>query len=146
MKCCLLSRLDLYVAGRCSWTFLGPRSYFGKPWLTSVGLCRETAVSLFFSAYFCFTPRAANSESLLLPANLRTYSHGLCFFIPRLLLQLAHSNCYHTTDGKFHLGFLLLTNGWFVDVFFPPLLQSISLCGPRTLCTQSRLCRNNRTC
>lgn len=68
----------------------------------------------FFSQYFVLTPRAANSKSLLLPANLcsRTVM-DFCFFIRHLVLQPAHSNCYHTADGKFHLGFFT-ANKWLV--------------------------------
>lgn len=131
---------------------------FNFPWAKSAQLFWKTFtdvcwimqgnrhVTFFFHSIFVLLLklRTVNPfSSQPTPACIQSWISA--FIIRHLVLQLAHSNCYHTTDGKFHLGFLLLTNGCFVDVFFS-LLQSISLCGLWMLRTQSRVCRENRMC
>lgn len=114
----------LYVQGTLQFNFPRAKStqLFWKNlhWRLSDYAGKPQCLSFFSHSIFVLLLklRTVNPFSFQ-PTWLRTVM-DFCFFIRHLVLQLAHSNCYHTADGKFHLGFLLLTNGWFVDVFSPP--------------------------
>lgn len=110
--------------GLCSFIFLGPgpRSYFGSLSLTSVGLCRETTTSSFRIFVLFLRPLTVNPFSLQPTAGfIQSWFSASSLDVG---LQLAHWNCYHSTDGQFHWTFTV--NIMFDVLIFPA--ATVSLC------------------
>lgn len=97
----------LYVQGTQQFNFPWAKST-QLFWKTFTDVCRimrgNRCVSFFHSIFVLLLKRRTVNPFSFQPTWLRTVM-DFCFFIRHLVLQLAHSNCYHTTDGKFHLGF-----------------------------------------